>query len=95
MRPKIINTHMRIGILILLSLGISSCIGAEQKFPTETPTPNLTIEPTATHFPTPTDKPTSTATSEMIVEPTIVPAKSEGPIATARVPLRLGRVENI
>lgn len=76
-------------------MGISSCIGAEQKFSTDTPTPNLTIESSATPFPTPTEKPTSTPTPEITVEPTIEPTQPEGPLATARQPLRLGRIEII
>ena len=76
-------------------MGISSCIGAEYKFPTDTATPNLTIEPTATPFPTPTEKPTSTPTPEPTLEPTIEPTQPEGPLATARPPLRLGRIEII
>lgn len=92
---KINTTYIRFGIIILITMGFSSCVGAELKFPTDTPTPNLTIEPTATHFSTPTEKPTSTPTPEPTLEPTIEPTAPEGPIATAREPLRLGRVEII
>jgi len=60
-------------------------------FPTETPTPDLTIVPTATS--TPTITPTSTSTSTP--EPTPEPVVHSGPIATARIPLRLGREEII
>ena len=59
-------------------------------FPTETPTPDLTILPTETSTPTITASPTSTPT----LEPTAVPIlPSTGPIATAKTPLRLGREE--
>jgi hypothetical protein len=81
--------------MIILALGVSSCVGAEQMFPTVTPTMNLTMEPTSTPFPTPTDKPTSTPTPEPTAEPTNAPTQSDGPIATARKPLRLGKVETI
>ena len=57
-------------------------------FPTETPTPNLTIIPTETATPTYTPTFTSTPTLEPTPEPVIV---STGPIATAKPPLRLGR----
>ena len=60
-------------------------------FPTATPTPDLTIQPTATPSPTITPTPTSTATPEPTPEPTSRP----GPIATAKVPFRLGREEMI
>lgn len=60
-------------------------------FPTITPTPDLTIEPSITPSPTFTQTPTSTATPE----PTPEPTQRTGPIATAKLPLRLGRVEKI
>jgi len=60
-------------------------------FPTETPTPDLTIVPTATLTPTITPTSTSTPTPE----PTPEPVVQSGPIATARIPLRLGREKNI
>lgn len=82
-------------IIIITSLGISSCVGADRMFPTETPTPNQIIEPTTTPFPTPTEKPTSTPTPEPTIEPTIEPTRPNAPIATARQPLRLGRLEII
>lgn len=91
-RHKINITPVRIALLILIVVILSSCVGAERMFPTDTPTPNLTIEATATQFPTPTEKPTSTPTPEPTIEPTIEPTLS-GPLATARQPLRLGRVE--
>lgn len=59
-------------------------------FPTETPTPDLTILPTETSTPTITASPTSTPTLEPTPIPIIV---STGPIATAKTPLRLGRKE--
>ena len=59
-------------------------------FPTETPTPDLTIIPTETSTPTITPSPTSTPT----LEPTPIPViPSTGPIATSKTPLRLGRNE--
>ena len=61
-------------------------------FPTETPTPDLTIRPTLTPPPTITASPTSTSTPEPTPVPVIV---STGPIATAKTPLRLGREEII
>ena len=91
-RHKINTTRFQIALIFFLAFAVSSCVGAERKFPTDTPTPNLTIEPTATPFPTPTEKPTSTPTPEPTIEPTIEPTQS-GPLATARKPLRLGRVE--
>ncbi|MFN2212360.1 MAG: hypothetical protein ACK2UM_04535 [Anaerolineales bacterium] len=57
--------------------------------PTETPTPDLTIIPSAT--PSPTNPPTATPTLAPTLEPTpetLVPAD---PIATAKIPFRLGR----
>lgn len=60
-------------------------------FPTETPTPDLTIIPTSTS--TPTNTPTATSTPT--IEPTPEPTLWTGPIATARIPLRLGREELI
>lgn len=60
-------------------------------FPTITPTADLTIEPTVTPSPTLTVTPTSTQTPE----PTPEPTTRTGPIATARLPLRLGKVEMI
>ena len=59
-------------------------------FPTETPTPDLTILPTETSTPTITASPTSTPTLEPTPVPVIV---NTGPIATAKTPLRLGRKE--
>lgn len=61
-------------------------------FPTETPTPDLTIVPTESPTPTITASPTSTSTPEPTPVPVIV---STGPIATAKTPLRLGREEII
>jgi hypothetical protein len=61
-------------------------------FPTETPTPNLTVLPTETLEPTPTPSPTITPTLEPTQQPIIV---STGPIATAKTPLRLGRTERV
>jgi hypothetical protein len=61
-------------------------------FPTETPTPNLTVVPTQTPLPTPTPEPTVTPTLEPTDQPLIV---STGPIATAKTPLRLGRQESV
>lgn len=81
--------------MIILALGVTSCVGAEQMFPTVTPTMDLTVVPTTTPFPTPTDRPTSTPTPEPTAEPTNAPTQPDGPIATARKPLRLGKVENI
>ena len=60
-------------------------------FPSDTPTPSMTIEATITPSPTATEGPTDTPT----LMPTIEPTNPEGPIATARQPLRLGRVEII
>jgi len=60
--------------------------------PTETPTPDLTIIPTSTPTPTITPLPTSTPTIEPTPEVVIV---STGPIATAKTPLRLGRLEKL
>jgi len=78
-------------IVILAALLLSSCVGAVQMFPTDTPTPDLTIVPTSTSTPTNTPTATSTPTIEPTPEPTIL----TGPIATARIPLRLGREEFI
>jgi hypothetical protein len=93
-RYKINITRFHISLVILLAFAVSSCVGAERKFPTVTPTPNLTFVPTSTPFPTPTEKPTSTTTLEPTIEPTIEPTRP-GPLATARKPLRLGRVETV
>jgi hypothetical protein len=78
-------------IIILAAFLLSSCVGAVQMFPTTTPTPDLTIVPTET--PTPTITPTSTSTPT--IEPTPEPISISGPIATAKIPLRLGREERI
>ena len=61
-------------------------------FPTETPTPNLTIVPTQTPEPTQTPIPSITPTLEPTPQPVIV---STGPIVTAKTPLRLGRQESV
>ncbi len=60
-------------------------------FPTDTPFPTIVIEPTITVPPTAIEIPTSTPSPE----PTIKPAQPDHPIATARQPLRLGRLEKL
>ncbi len=60
-------------------------------FHTSTPTPGLTVEPTVSPSPTLTITPTSTPT----LEPTPELTQRTGPIATAKLPLRLGKVEKI
>lgn len=76
-------------ILIFSVFFLSSCVGAVQMLPTETPTPDLTIIPSAT--PTPTIPPTLTPTLTPTLEPTPETPVPLGPIATARIPFRLGR----
>lgn len=81
--------------MLLSSVILSSCVGAVQMFPTVTPTPGLTIEPTLTPTPLPTSTPTSTATPEPT--PTEIPELPQilRPIATARLPLRLGTMKTV
>ncbi|UCD98572.1 MAG: hypothetical protein JSV42_16715 [Chloroflexota bacterium] len=69
---------------------LSSCQGAEQMIFTITTTPETILEPSFTPSLTPTTTPTSTATPE----PTPEPEPLNGPIATAIIPLRLGKLEN-
>jgi hypothetical protein len=57
--------------------------------PTETSTPDLTIIPSAT--PSPTISPTLTPTLTPTLEPTPETIVPSGPIATAKIPFRLGR----
>jgi hypothetical protein len=80
-------------IVVCAALMLSACQGAQQLLPTATPTIDLTLIPTPTLTPTalPTPTPTPTPTAEPTPEP-IVPA---GPIATARIPFRLGQAEFI
>ena len=90
---KLIIPHSSIQrtLIILASIFLSSCVGAVQMFPTVTPTPGKTFEPTFTPSPIPSSTPTSTPTPV----PTPEPTQRTGPIATARLPLRLGKVEKI
>ncbi len=90
---KLIIPHSSIQstLIMLASIFLSSCVGAVQMFPTVTPTPGKTFEPTFTPSPIPSSTPTSTQTPE----PTPEPTQRTGPIATARLPLRLGKVEKI
>ncbi len=91
-KMHIINTsHIKITVLIIIAFLLASCEGAVMMFPTITPTPDLTIVPSITPSPTPTQTPTSTPTPE----PTPEPTQRTGPIATAKLPLRLGRLEKI
>lgn len=85
------NYQVQLTTIFIAATFLASCVGAEQMFPTETPTPNLTIAPTATV--TPTNSPTPTATPSLT--PTPEPIVQDGPIATAVLPLRLGREEKI
>jgi hypothetical protein len=78
-------------VIFLVALASTSCVGAVSMFPTETPTSNPTSEPTRTPIPTATESPTITPT----VVPKTEPIQSNQPIVTARIPLRLGRVETI
>ena len=87
----IITIRLSISLIILVGFLLTSCVGAVQMFPTETPTPNLTIAPTATATVTQTPTPIPTPTPE----PTPTLPHHQGPIATAIVPLRLGRTEYI
>jgi len=90
---KLIIPHSSIQstLIMLASIFLSSCVGAVQMFPTVTPTPGKTFEPTFTPSPIPSSTPTSTPTPD----PTPEPTQRTGPIATARLPLRLGKVEKI
>ena len=90
---KLIIPHSSIQrtLIMLASIFLSSCVGAVQMFPTVTPTPGKTFEPTFTPSPIPSSTPTSTPTPD----PTPVPTHRTGPIATAKLPLRLGKVEKI
>lgn len=90
---RLIIPHLSIQrtLIMLASIFLSSCVGAVQMFPTVTPTPGKTFEPTYTSSPKPSSSPTSTPT----LEPTPEPTQRTGPIATAKLPLRLGRVEKI
>lgn len=82
-------------LILLASLILSSCVGAVQMFPTITPTPGQTIEPTYTPSSMPSSTPTSTATPEPT--PTEIAESSQilRPIATARIPLRLGSLKTV
>jgi hypothetical protein len=90
---KLIIPHSSIQstLIMLASIFLSSCVGAVQMFQTVTPTPGKTFEPTFTPSPIPSSTPTSTPTPV----PTPEPTQRTGPIATARLPLRLGKVEKI
>jgi len=91
MRLIIPHSSIQRTFIILASIFLSSCVGAVQIFPTVTPTPGKTFEPTFSPSPIPSSTPTSTPTPEPSPEPTV----RTGPIATAKLPLRLGRVELI
>ena len=91
MRLIIPHSSIQRTLIMLASIFLSSCVGAVQMFPTVTPTPGKTFEPTFTSSPIPSSTPTSTPTPE----PTPEPTQQTGPIATAKLPLRLGKVEKI
>lgn len=95
MRLTITKSPVSKILILLASVILSSCVGAVQMFPTITPTPGQSIEPTHTPSPMPTSTPTSTATPE--ATPTDIPESSQilRPIATARLPLRLGTLKTI
>lgn len=95
MRLIITKSPLSITLIILASIILSSCVGAVQMFPTFTPTPGKKIEPTYTPSPLPSSTPSSTATPE--ATPTDIPESNQvlGPIATARLPLRLGTLKTV
>ncbi len=95
MRLIITKSPLSRTLILLASVILSSCVGAVQMFPTITPTPGKTIEPTYTPSLMPSSTPTSTATPE--ATPTDIPESTQvlGPIATARLPIRLGTLKTI
>ena len=95
MSSIIAKSPLSITLILLVIIILSSCVGAVEMFPTITPTPGKTIEPTYTPSPMPSSTPTSTATPEVI--PTDIPEATQvlGPVATARLPLQLGTLKTI
>jgi len=95
MRMSFTKSPLSITLILLVSVILSSCVGAVQMFPTITPTPGKTIEPTYTPSPMPSSTPTSTATPE--ATSTDIPESPQvlGPTATARLPLQLGTLKTI
>lgn len=95
MRLISIKSQLSITLILLTGVMLSSCVGAVEMFPTITPIPGKTIEPTYTPSPIPSSTPTSAAAPEPT--PTDIPEPTQilGPAATARLPLQLGTLKTL